>query len=120
MSTGTAWALIGGGVVLVVAGAALLWAASARRAKPRRARTTGPSKGRGGALTGTSMLCGVITGVQWAVLSQTGPGAAWVAVLWLPAFLAAATVVRLFAVIRLGFGRRRRARAVRPGRGNER
>jgi hypothetical protein len=70
-------------------------------------------------LVGTSVVCGVITGAQWAVLSQTGPGAAWVAVLWLPAFLAAATVARLLAVVRIGYGRRRRARAVRRGRGSD-
>ena len=120
MSTETAWALIGGGAVLAVAGAALLWVASARRAKPRRPRLGQELGRRAGALVGTSVVCGVITGAQWAVLSQTGPGAAWVAVLWLPAFLAAATVARLLAVIWIGYGRRRRARAVRLGRGSGR
>ena len=48
-----------------------------------------------------SVAGGVITGVQWAVLSQTGPGVAWAVVLWLPAFLAGATVTRLLSVLRI-------------------
>jgi hypothetical protein len=50
--------------------------------------------------------------VQWAVVSQTGPAAAWVVVLGAPAFLAGATVVRLLAVIAIVH----RRRAARLGR----
>ena len=57
----------------------------------------------------------MITGVQWAVVSQTGPAAVWVVVLGLPAFLAGATVVRLLAVLaHRPPRRRRRARAWSP------
>jgi hypothetical protein len=116
MNPTTAWVLIGSSAALVVAGTTMLWASSAlaKRHRPRAAR---PLAGPAGALTCTSVVCGVITGAQWAVLSQTGPGAAWLAVLWLPAFLAAATVVRLLALVRVVLGRRGRARAIRRGRG---
>jgi hypothetical protein len=120
MSTETAWVLIGAGPSLAVAGAVLPWVASAARAKPRRPWMGRLLGARSRALTGTSVVCGVIAGAQWAVLRQAGPKATWVAVLWLPAFLAAATVVRLLAVIRILGGRRCRARAVCPGRGSER
>ena len=46
-----------------------------RRASGRAAaRAARPRAGRPGALMCTSVACGLITGVQWAVLSQTGPG----------------------------------------------
>jgi peptidoglycan biosynthesis protein MviN/MurJ (putative lipid II flippase) len=119
MSTDTAWALIASGAALAVIGMAMLWV-SAARGKRRRVRSAQPFVGLAGALICTSVVCGVITGVQWAVLSQAGPGAAWAAVLWLPAFLAAATVARLFAVMRIVHGRRRQASAVRRGRRRDR
>jgi hypothetical protein len=56
---------------------------------------------------------GLITGVQWVVVGQTGPGAVWLVVLGVPAFLAGATVVRLLAVVGIVRGRRRAARVGR-------
>ena len=98
------------GVVLAVAGGR--WCGCHGRCA-RRGRVVRSFAGLSGALTCTSVACGVITGVQWAVLSQSGPGVAWAVVLWLPAFLAGATVARLFAVLRIVHGRRRRVRATR-------
>jgi len=115
MSAATGWVLIASGVALAVVGMAMLWV-SAARATRRRARAARPLAGLPGALMCTSVVGGVITGVQWAVLSQTGPGAAWVAVLWLPAFLAAATVARLLAAFCIVLARRRQAHGVRSGR----
>jgi hypothetical protein len=101
MTTGHGWPLIITGVVLVVVGGAMVWASG-----PRRGPVARPVAGLAGALTCTSVASGVITGVQWAVLSRSGPGVAWAVVLWLPAFLAGATVARLFAVFRSVRGRR--------------
>jgi hypothetical protein len=56
---------------------------------------------------------GLITGVQWVVVSQTAPAAAWMAVLGVPAFLAGATVVRLLAIISIVHRRRRASRVGR-------
>jgi hypothetical protein len=56
---------------------------------------------------------GLITGVQWAVVSQTGRAAAWMVVLGAPAFLAGTTVARLLAIIGIVVHRRRAARARR-------
>jgi hypothetical protein len=122
MSAQTSWLLIGTGAAMTVAGLAMLWCSSAR-ARQHRARSARPARparpraGLAGALTCTSVVCGLITGMQWAVLSQTGPGEAWAVVLSLPAFLAGATVARLLAVLRSVHGRRRQARAGRRGRG---
>jgi hypothetical protein len=113
MSAQTAWLLIVSGTALMFLGTAMLWA-------PRWARAVGPFAGWAGALTCMSVVCGLITGVQWAVLSHTSPGAAWAIALWLPAFLAAATVARLLTVLRLVRGRRRVARALRRGRRGDR
>ena len=117
MTTGYGWPLIITGVV----------SSGGRRGdgvgvRPaRRGRDPArPVAGLAGALTCTSVACGVITGVQWAVLSQSGPGVAWAVVLWLPAFLAGATVTRLFAVLRIVHGRRRRVRGTRRERGGRR
>jgi hypothetical protein len=67
----------------------------------------------GGALFSTSVTTGVILGVQWTAVAQTGSVAMWTLVLGLPAFLAGATVTRLLAVLHLVF-RQRRAQATRP------
>ena len=92
---------------------AMVWASGPT---PRAGRHR-PGRGSGGrADVHIASACGVITGVQWAVLSQSGPGAAWVAVLSVPAFLAGATVTRLFAVLRIVHGRRRRVRGTRRER----
>ena len=115
MTTGYGRPLIITGVVLAVVGGAMVWASG-----PRSGRVARPVAGLAGALTCTSVACGVITGVQWAVLSQSGPGVAWAVVLWLPAFLAGATVTRLFAVLRIVHGRRRRVRGTRRERGGRR
>jgi hypothetical protein len=116
MSAQTSWLLISTGAATTVAGLAMLWC-SAAQATQHRARSARPRAGLAGALTCTSVVCGLITGVQWAVLSQTGPGEVWAVVLSLPAFLAGATVARLLAVVRSVHGRRRQARAGRRGRG---
>ena len=119
MSAQTSWLLIGTGAAMTVAGLTILWcsAARARQHRARSARSARPRAGLARALTCTSVVCGLITGMQWAVLSQTGPGEAWAVVLSLPAFLAGATVARLLAVLRSVHGRRRQARAGRRGRG---
>ncbi len=104
--------LIGIGVVLTVVDAAMLWASGPRAMRRRRARMPRPVSGRSGALICAAVASGLITGVQWAVVSQTGPAAAWVVVLGAPAFLAGATVVRLLAVIAIVH----RRRAARLGR----
>lgn len=116
MSATTAWVLIGAGAATATVGVVLLWASSgrARRGEPPAGR---PFAGRVGPLARTSVVCGVITGAQWAVLDASEPGAVWVAVLWLPAFLAAATVTRLLTLLWTLLGRRRREQAVRRGRG---
>ena len=110
MSAETGWLLIAAGAGPVVVGMAMVGVA-APRAKRRRGRAVRPAAGLSGALTCTSVVCGVIAGVQWAILSQTGPGAAWAVVLWLPAFLAGATVTRLLAVLRIVCCRRRQVQA---------
>ena len=120
MSAETGWLLIVAGTGLAVAGMAMLWVATARAKRRRRGRLVRSFAGRSGVLTCTSVACGVITGVQWAVLGQTGPGVAWVVVLWLPAFLAGATAARLLVVLRIVHGRRRRVRAVRREQGRGR
>jgi hypothetical protein len=123
MSATTAWALIGFAAALMLVGTVMLWASAPRTKSPtmapttrRRARAARRPGGWVGALTRTSVVCGVIMGVQWAVLTANGPGPAWVAVLWLPAFLAAATVARLLAVMGIGLRQWRRARVLRRHR----
>jgi hypothetical protein len=115
MTTGYGWPLIITGVMLVVVGGAMVWASG-----PRRGPVARPVAGLAGALTCTSVASGVITGVQWAVLSQSGPGVAWAVVLWLPAFLAGATLTRLFAVLLIVHGRRRTLRGIRRVSGGRR
>ena len=81
----------------------MVWARDAAVGAPagRRSAVRGRRRGAVGALiVHVASACGVITGVQWAVVSQTGPGVAWAVVLGLPAFLAGATVARLLAVLR--------------------
>jgi len=118
MSTENGWLLITAGVVLAVVGMAMVWA-SAPRAE-RRGRAVHPLRGLSGALTGTAVAGGVITGMQWAVVSQTGPAVAWAVVLGLPAFLAGATVIRLLRVLCVAHGRRRLVRTARRERRNRR
>jgi hypothetical protein len=119
MNADTGWVLIGSGAALMVAGLVMI-GVSAMRAPRRRRQPVRSRAGLTGALTCTSVVCGVITCVQWAVLSRTGPGVAWAVVLWLPAFLAGATVARLFIVWRIVIDRRRQARAARRVRGADR
>jgi hypothetical protein len=116
MSADTAWVLIAAGGALAVVGMVML-GASAARVRQSRGRSARLPAGLAGALACTSVVCGVITGLQWAVLSRTGPGTVWVVALLLPAVLAGATVARLLIVWRLLLGRRRQARAVRRVRG---
>ena len=108
--------LVVAGLVLVLAGSAMVWM-STRRAQRRRVRAVArPGRlpgGWAGALFSTSVTTGVILGVQWTAVAQTRSVAMWTLVLGLPAFLAGATVTRLLAVLHLVF-RRRRAQATRP------
>jgi len=108
------WPLITIGVVLAVVGVTMVWASGPRQER-RRARAS--SRGRlPAALVCAAVTGGLITGVQWTVINQTGP-AAWVAVLGPPALLAGAAVTRLLLLV-LGASRsrRRRARYVRHER----
>ena len=105
------------GVVLAVVGAAMLWASRPRATRRRGVRVSHPVSGRSGALVCAAVAGGLITGVQWVVVSQTSPAAAWLFVLGVPAFLAGATVVRLLAIIGIVRGRRRAARAGRERSG---
>jgi hypothetical protein len=109
--------LITTGLVLVLAGSAMVWM-STRRTKQRQARTVAQParspRGWAGALFCTSVATGVILGVQWTVVAQTGSVAVWALVLGLPAFLAGATVTRLLAVLHLVV-RRRRAQVTGTG-----
>jgi hypothetical protein len=108
--------LVAAGLVLVLAGSAMVWM-STRRAERRRVRPVAQPgrlpRGWAGALFCTSVATGVILVVQWTVVAQTGSVAVWTLVLGLPAFLAGATVTRLLAVLHLVF-RQRRAQATRP------
>ncbi len=75
------WLLIAAGGVSALVGIAMVLSASTRRrgepgAGGRSAPCARPVAAVGwasGALTCTSVAAGVITGVQWAVVSQTGP-----------------------------------------------
>ena len=106
--------LITTGAILVIVGLAMIRSSFARPAR-RRTRAHRPAAGLSGALTCTSLGGGVIAAAEWLILSQTGPGAAWVAVLAVPAFLAAATVTRLLVIART-FHVRHQVRAIRRGR----
>jgi hypothetical protein len=103
------------GLVLTVTGAGMLWASRPKAARRRRARVPRPESGR--ALVCAAVAGGLITGMQWTVVSQTGAAAAWVVVLGVPGFLAGAAVVRLLAVIGIVQGRRRAARVGRERSG---
>jgi hypothetical protein len=107
--------LIFAGVGLAVAGLVMMQAGRPR-AGQRRDRTGRPT-GALGALTCAAVSAGAITGVEWAVVSQTDR--AWVSliVLALPAFLAGATVARLLAVVRTIHGQRRQSGHVSAGWG---
>src|SRR3954452_4576938 len=109
--------LIGIGVLLAVLGAAMLWASRPRAMQRRRARVPRPASGRSRAMVCAAVAGGLITGAQWVVISQTGPGAMWMVVLGAPAFLAGTTVVRLLAVIGIVHGRRRASRVGRERSG---
>jgi hypothetical protein len=118
MNPETSWLLIAAGAALAVLGMAMVWASTVQ-AKPHRGRPVRRCARPAKALTGSLILCGVITAGQWAVLSHTAPGAAWALALWLPAFLAAATVTRLLTVLRAVRARRRLTRVARhDGRGS--
>ena len=98
MTVAQAWGLIAIGAVSILVGASMLWASSTPRSGPRRRWARGRKLDAVWALTGTTVGAAVIAGTQWSVLSRTGPGAGWVAVLSLPGFLAAATVWRLLVL----------------------
>ena len=74
-------------------------------------------EGRSGALVGAGCVGGLITGVQWLVVTTAippvAPSAASMLVLGVPGFLAGATIVRLLAVIAIVLHRRRRMPAGR-------
>jgi hypothetical protein len=118
MSATVGWSLIATGAVLMIAGLAMVWASLARPAR-QRARAHRMAAGLPGALTCTSFGAGVIAAAEWLILSQTRPGAAWLAVLAVPAFLAAATVTRVIVIARTVHVRQR-ARAIRWNRGCQR
>jgi hypothetical protein len=115
-STECGWPLIITGAVLAMVGLAMVWASGPRHR--RRPTRVAARHGRlCSALVCAAVAGGLITGVQWAVLSQTGP-AAWVAVLGPPALLAGASVTRLLLLIIDAIrSRRRRTQFVRHGRG---
>ena len=100
----------------------MMWASRCWRCRGAARRAQVPDAGRWlsggsvGALTCTRVGAGVIVGLQWAVLSQTGLGRGVGGRAGVPAFLAGATVARLFAVAhatvaRTVTGRRERERA---------
>lgn len=97
--------LAGIGVLLVLA---WVWRAGARRA--RAAADAARSGARLLSLTGRVLFtAGVITGVQWLVITHP-TGNAWVllAVLGLPALFASYTLTRALTVTTLDVPRRRR------------
>jgi hypothetical protein len=115
-STKCWWLLITIGVALMDVGVAMV-RASGPRHRRRRTRTASSRARLSAALLCAAVTGGLITGMQWAVLSQTGP-AAWVAVLGPPAFLAGASVTRLLLlVLEVSRQRHRRARTVRERSG---
>jgi hypothetical protein len=91
------------GVALAVLGLAMLRASWARpvRVDRQRSRIGDPVPGLSGALACTALTGGVITGVEWVIVSTTGSAAAWTVALGLPALLAGATVTRLIIVVGL-------------------
>jgi hypothetical protein len=126
MSIDTARMLITVGVVSALAGAVLLVASTktatrspARPGRPDRIRPASRRRGMPGGLAGrlsvTSVMTGVITGAQWAVLRPTEPEptTTGMLVLGVPAFLAAATITRLLALVYRVLSDRRRSRAAR-------
>jgi hypothetical protein len=118
MSATHGWSMIATGTALMLLGLAMTWASFARSGR-RRARAHRPAAGLSVALTCTSLGGGVIAAAEWLILSQTGAGAAWVVVLALPAFLAAATVTRVLVIARTHYVRRQ-VRAIRRGRRRQR
>ena len=106
------------GVGLAMVGIVTMWAGRSRAG--RRPHRTSQSTGPCGALTCTVASAGVITTMEWAVISQTDQAWVWVVVLGLPAFLAGATAVRLLAAVRTVHTRRRQARNVLRGAGESR
>ncbi len=93
------WPLTAAGAILMIVGLTMIGASLTRHGR-RHARAHRPAAGLLGALTCASLGGGVITAAEWLILSQIGPGAAWVAVLAVPAFLAAATVTRVLVIAR--------------------
>jgi hypothetical protein len=110
--------LIVAGIGLAVVGIVMIWAGRPRAGR-RQDRASRPTEASG-ALTCAAVSAGVITGVEWAVVSQTDRAWVWVIVLGLSAFLAGATVARLLAFARSVHGRRRPARNVLRGAGESR
>jgi hypothetical protein len=108
------WPLTATGAILMIAGLAMIGASLTRHGR-RRTRADRPVAGPAGALTCTSLGGGVITAAEWLMLSRTGSGVIWVAVLAVPAFLAAATLTRLLVIART-LHRHHRVRAIRRDR----
>ena len=109
------WLLIIIGAVLAVVGLAMVWASGPRHGR-RRTRAAATRGRLSIALVCAAVTGGLITGVQWALLSQTGP-AAWMAVLGPPALLAGAAVTRLLLLILdASRSRRRRTQSMRHRR----
>jgi hypothetical protein len=126
MTIDTARMLIIVGVASALAGAVLLVASTktaarttARPVRPGRTRPAprrrGLPGGPAGLLPVTSVMTGVITGVQWVVLHPTEPEptTTGLLVLGVPAFLAAATITRLLTVVYRVLPQYRRSRAAR-------
>jgi hypothetical protein len=97
------------GVGLAVLGLAMLRPSTVRASRARTARVDRRRTRRGGRVPGlagwsgalacTALTGGVIVGVEWAILGQTGSAAVWTVALGLPALLAGATVTRLLLLV---------------------
>lgn len=105
--------LITAGALLCMVGGAMVWAAGAAdRHRPGPARPArAPRARRVGAFACATLLGALITGLQWVLLGASAAtvaaGPAWTAVLGVPAFLAAATLVRVALAIRTALARYR-------------
>jgi uncharacterized membrane protein HdeD (DUF308 family) len=113
MSANDGWLLISAGIALMLMGIAML-AMPRRRVVARRIPTLRrlPAE-MVVALTCTAAVAVAIVSLQWAVAVRPGSVALWTTVHGVPAFLAGASIARLYAVARVVRNERRRARALR-------